>query len=148
MLTRSTMTEAQRSGVEAWLVEAAKVLRLTDWDIMVDDGPTTDVDTWAETEPVHSYPAAVIRVNPLLLDQPDEEILRSLVHELVHLYHADMIEALQDSLHGLDEERAEIIERTVRRYLERLVDSVARLVSRTVPLPSLDEIRPPGREDR
>lgn len=136
------MSEAQRSAVFAWLRAGADVLGLDQWELIVDtEPPPRDTGALADTTITGPYRQAVIRVMGDALLDSDWRIGTALTHELVHLLHGDVLDALGEQTEHLDAGDARRIEKVVRRYIEALVDNVARAVYRAGIMPSLDTIR-------
>jgi hypothetical protein len=134
------LSAEQRIEIGRWLREVADLLWLRDWTIIVGSQPPSDGDAWATTTPTDNYLEALIKVHASMLSEPRDTIRRALVHELVHLHHGDLLEAVRDATKSAGDTVQDFAEATVRRYCERWVDTMARVVVARMELPSLDAV--------
>lgn len=133
-----TLAPAQREALAGWLRLVADTLWLRDWTIIVDDEAPDE--PWANVRPTESYGDALIKIDASLLNETQLTIERVLVHELLHLHHGDLLLALRDATASADGAIQAMAEATVRRYVERMVDNLAKVIVASVPLPPLDDI--------
>jgi hypothetical protein len=147
-MSYNPLTPAQRDGIGQWIREAADAhLHLKDWEFFIPTDPPNGAAAWADTTPTSSYNQARIRVSPDLLLEPQGVIKRALVHELVHLHHKDLLEALEDALASVADSTQQFAVATVLRYIEHMVDTLARVVCDAVDFPDVPIGTPAPLED-
>ncbi len=139
---RKTITNDQRAALTDWLRTTADEMRLRDWVIHVDPDPPSDEHAWAETRIVESYHRATISVSGFLLDEcSDAEIAQSLIHELLHIHHGDIIPAVKDAAESADPTVQAFIDKTLVRYIERMVEQLSVLLVGLVDYPPIKPLR-------
>lgn len=126
------MSPAQRAAVELWLRDAARLLLLADWRIDVEHEPP-DLENNAEVRAVGDHLHARVQVSALLFAEPEPQVRRTLVHELMHLHTNDVD-------HLAEEHLPESLRPVYARASERLVDQTARLLAESIQLPPLASI--------
>ncbi len=132
----------QRQAAQLWLREMADRLLLQDWWISVGARPPEGFDHDAEVEVIGSHQEAIIYLDARMFSEPDRPayVAKIMIHELVHLHHSDMNDALADLVVDLGDTLAKLHELTLSRYRERLVDNIARAIVGAVGHPDLDPL--------
>lgn len=128
---------AQIEAVGAWMRETMDLLQLRDWSLLVMPDPPEGADgeeAWA-TVTCTPYRQSELRVSADLLRCHASVIERALVHEIVHMYHADMMEAVWEVADKAEPGCFDIGQLVLVRYVERMVDQVARVLVEHVDLP-------------
>lgn len=136
------MSGAQREALGTWCRKVMNRLRLTDHALIVlpeppERDPVDDVAPWASVT-CSPYPQSTLRVDATLFGEDTRLIEQKLLHEIVHMYHGDMIPAVLEMIDDEgDSKRAEVV---LRRYVEHMVDQVSRVIQEKVDLPPIGPI--------
>lgn len=138
--TESVISPDQQTAIATWIGKAAPIMLLADWSIVIGAEPPDSPGSWADTNMTGSYYEALIRINARLLNEPETRIREVLIHELVHLHHTDLRPALLECIAPGNPETERLLEATVDRYVERMVDQLARVIANHTTLPSLAPI--------
>ena len=136
MLSDETMTLPVRQAVAHWIREAADMLGLKDWRFEVLAAPPVDASSFASCLPLYGRKQATIRVRAFVFDEPDDVVAHSLVHELLHCHHGELMEQAEAVAQG----HLGAVEPVIRLHIEHMVDAMATVLVDNLDLPSLEPI--------
>jgi len=111
-------------------------MRLQAWDVEVVDLAPDDTDAILTIDPQPKRHYAPIRVGSFFAERTLEQ-RQTVVHELAHLWHADLLwyMAMDTWRLPLAPDHARSIEERVHHELERHADAYARLLAPSMPMP-------------
>lgn len=101
-------TEARRRYTVNYLAKLQSLIRLNDWEIIVDFTPVnddSDFETFAEITPALSARRATLRFGRRFFTIPSDEQRQTLLHEMIHLHLAAIHEMTSDTVTALTDER-------------------------------------------
>lgn len=143
MVPEPVISPEQRDAAQAWIDKAASKLGLLDRRIaVIVDRPDSIQDAWASTT-MSERALATVAISGYLLNETPFDIAHALTHELLHLFHDDVITEVADvtKTFGVNDQVSKMIELVMRRRIERMVDRLANLFMEWEIMPSADEIR-------
>jgi hypothetical protein len=127
--------------LDAYIQTIRVAMGLTEWDIVVTDEPAEDPEkTSLEILPQPVVHYARIRVGGFFNDSgnnhsgPNEQ-RTTVVHELLHLTHARLMEWFQQGIlrNEMSPQSAHLVETLFQEELEVMADRTARMLSRYMP---------------
>jgi hypothetical protein len=133
-MKRRKFTAAQRRAVDAYVADAAKTLRLSDWTITVDWATQPEEGVLADCTAPWGQRRATIRFSDELHTMGEWELRQTVVHELMHcVLHpvSDMVETTVSE--GMKKPAARVLAAAVDLAVETAVDHLADIVSPMMP---------------
>lgn len=124
------MTDPRKRKFEPYVRLLADRMRLKDWEITLEDGPSSEGSS-ADVRLVGPYRRATVRLSEEFLGDPPEVQRRVIVHELAHLLTARLANFADEELDG------PALREFVRCY-EHGVEEVAMTLAPMLPLPETD----------
>jgi len=125
-------------ALENYIAVIQDTLNLSQWDISVVK-EASDVDAWATCEAHSQADTATIRVSHDFWDLKPDKQREVAIHEVLHLVtcrHDQVIENLEEPLGKV---AWSVFEKQHDDASERVVDHMARVLSRWIPLPAFPE---------
>lgn len=132
MATRSV---SKWDALEAYVASIQEALNVRHWEVTV-TREASDVEAWADIDPHSQANTATLRVSHDFWEQKPERQREVLIHECLHLVtcrHDQVVENLEDALGKI---AWATFEKQHDDAAERVVDHVARVIARWIPLPA------------
>lgn len=130
------------TALEKYVRACADQMGLRDWTLRVDlDEPNSpergDGKAWgASAEPLPGRKYGIITLGQGALDEGPEDLRETVVHELVHLHFAAMVDQIRNDLDAfIPNATFEVFNASFTRNLEYGVDGLAEVIAPSMPLP-------------
>lgn len=123
-------SESRRRYVLNYLMKLQMVMRLADWEITVVFDTSADCDTVAAITPILGQRRAALTFGKefFLCSPADQK--QTLVHELCHLYLANLEDMATEALEAATDERTmKVFDAAFRCEAERVVDAMADVIA-------------------
>jgi len=119
-------TPARRKAVAEYLAKLQGILRLRDWEIVIDFTPIpVSEEAYATITPETDQRRATIRFSDIFFHQPSQALRQTLVHEMLHCHFFWMESMVDRMLNGISEEAARAATPAITAQVEFIVDAVA-----------------------
>lgn len=149
------MTTKQFRGIELFIGRLLSTLMLSEWQIKVDHIPVEEDEgdgngtLVAFIDPCFGRKVATLHMAHDFLEMPRDEIAQTLIHELVHLHHRDMLEPvrLMGESGALGSQAYQVLMDSIKSPMEVMVDQIARAFERLIDYEEdMDAIKPKDEE--
>jgi hypothetical protein len=131
--------------IDLWLIryisKLKKYLKLTDWNITVDQTPCSS-DCLGECQVVFGQHTAVIYLHKNFRKDTPEDLRATIVHELLHCHFGQITESAMSNLEPLEDDllSKKLVKSTVNGIeyqTERVIDLVSEAIAPLLPLPNM-----------
>ena len=133
--TSAKAAVSTNSVLTRYVRELADLLKLKDYEIMLDFSAPADQDCHAEIYPHDQMSYARIRLSSDFTRLPSEEIRYYIVHELVHLHFVGFPDVLESLTTHLSMAVYQSLMQSHEKAEERTVDNLAKILAQFLPLP-------------
>jgi len=99
--------------------------------------PGIDAAPWASVTP-SLYPMSTVQVDATLLNEAPELVEQKLLHEILHMFHGDLITAVIEQV--ADETDRDRVQKVLVRGLEHMVDQLSRVFQDGLDLPPITPV--------
>lgn len=139
------VSKRKEKHIEAWVlryvVSLKKLLRLSDWNIVVQNEPCAS-DSFAEIDVITAQHLAKMYLNKSYKKESPESVRATIVHELLHCHLSPISELSREILKPLAEELGgnRVIKSAINGIeyeTERSIDGIAEAISVYFPLPNM-----------
>ena len=119
-------TPARRKAVAEYIAKIQGILRLRDWEIIIDFEPISlGENAYATITPEIDQRRATLQFSELFFKQPHHALRQTLIHEILHCHFFWMESMVERMLHGVSEEVGRAASPAVTSQVEFIVDSIA-----------------------
>ncbi|MFM7087984.1 MAG: hypothetical protein ACKOW9_00400 [Candidatus Paceibacterota bacterium] len=119
-------TPARRKAVAEYIAKLQGILRLRDWEIIIDFEPISiGENAYATITPEIDQRRATLQFSELFFKQPHHALRQTLIHEILHCHFFWMESMVERMLHGVSEEVGRAASPAVTSQVEFIVDSIA-----------------------
>lgn len=136
------MADLRESDLDTYVRGLADDMGLRDWTLRIDltepDGPERqDGQRWgASANPLPGRKYGIITLGSTALDSEPEDLRETVVHELVHLHFAALVDQVRNDLDDFVPPAAfELFNASFTRNLEYGVDALAEVIASHLSLP-------------
>lgn len=128
-------TPARRKAVTEYIATLQNILRLRDWEILVDFDPLPLSDhAYATMAPAPDQHRATIQFSDLFLQQPVDALRQTLVHEMLHCHFHVLQTTTENMIAGMGESAALVAGPAVNTLAELTVDALADAIAPLLPV--------------